>query len=106
MSGRFRRTRTMLGNPLLGQGGVDATSIKLREASFDGADGVVRSTTDYRWIERSTLNASRCRARAPRPSAPAKEASRHLITRAATPPLPPFAKEGTGVASTARHYPL
>jgi hypothetical protein len=34
-------------SPLLGQGGVDATSIKCREASFEGADGVVGSTTDY-----------------------------------------------------------
>ena len=33
--------------PLLGQGGVDATSTKMREASSDGADGVVGSTTDY-----------------------------------------------------------
>jgi hypothetical protein len=32
---------------LLGQGGVDATSNKCREASFEGADGVVGSTTDY-----------------------------------------------------------
>jgi hypothetical protein len=34
-------------NPLLGQGGVDATSNKCREASYEGADGVVGSTTDY-----------------------------------------------------------
>jgi hypothetical protein len=27
--------------PLLGKGGVDATSRKTREATFDGADGVV-----------------------------------------------------------------
>jgi len=35
------------GTALLGKGGVDATSIKWREASFDGADGVGGSTTDY-----------------------------------------------------------
>ena len=34
--------------PLLGQGGVDATSIECREASYEGADGVVRSATDDR----------------------------------------------------------
>jgi hypothetical protein len=33
--------------PLLGQKGVDATTKKYREASFEGADGVVGSTTDY-----------------------------------------------------------
>ena len=34
--------------PLLGQGGVDATVIKWRRASFVGADGVVGSATDDR----------------------------------------------------------
>src|SRR5262245_27893309 len=34
-------------SPLLGQGGVAAPVIKYREASLGGADGVVRSTTDY-----------------------------------------------------------
>ena len=33
--------------PLLGEGGVAAPLIKYREASLAGADGVVRSTTDY-----------------------------------------------------------
>jgi hypothetical protein len=39
--------RSKRGSPLLGQGGVDATSNRCREASFEGADGVVGSTTDY-----------------------------------------------------------
>jgi hypothetical protein len=34
--------------PLLGKGGVAAPLIKCREASLDGADGVVRSTPDNR----------------------------------------------------------
>src|SRR5881409_3808239 len=32
--------------PLLGKGGVAAPSIKCREASFEGADGVVGSTSE------------------------------------------------------------
>src|SRR5206468_674295 len=48
---------------------------KCREATLLGADGVVRSTTDYRWLEPTT------------PSARAREASRNLLDRAATPPL-------------------
>jgi len=36
--------------PLLGQGGVAAPLIKFREASLVGADGVVGSTTDDRWL--------------------------------------------------------
>ena len=37
-------------SPLLGKGGVDATSKKCREATSDGAGGVVRSTTDNWWF--------------------------------------------------------
>src|SRR6476620_10094026 len=44
-------------------------------------------TTDNRWLER-TLDAARCRACAPRPSARAMVASRHFLDRAATPPYP------------------
>src|SRR5204862_8276164 len=40
------------------------------------ADGVVRSTSDKRWLERTT------------PSAPTKEASPLSLMGAATPPLP------------------
>jgi hypothetical protein len=67
------------GIPLLGKGGVDATSKKYREASFEGADGVVRSTSDNRWIERTT------------PSEPTKKASRNLYYWRSH---PSFAKEG------------
>ena len=56
------------------EGGVDATSRKLRAASFDGADGVVIPATDNRWLEITT------------PSAPAKVASQHFLVGAATPP--------------------
>src|SRR5438067_523126 len=52
--------------PLLGQGGVDAPRRKW-SPSFEGAAGVVCSTTDNRWLEPTT------------PSAPAKEASRHFV---------------------------
>jgi hypothetical protein len=44
---------------------------------------VVGSTTDYLWFERTT------------PSVPAKEASQHLISGAATPPW--LAKEGNAL---------
>jgi hypothetical protein len=54
------------GIPLLGKAAVDATSKKYREASFDGADGVVRSSYRLSDVERTT------------PSAPAEEASRHF----------------------------
>src|SRR5213082_3384669 len=55
-----------IATPLLGQGGVDAPSRKWSPSS-EGAAGVVRSTTDNRWLEPTT------------PSAPAKEASRHFL---------------------------
>src|SRR5437870_2612434 len=67
------------GIPLLGQGGVDAPSRKW-SPSFEGAAGVVRSTTDNRWLEPTT------------PSAPAKEAARHFVDGRSHPSL---AKEGS-----------
>src|SRR5437016_9962360 len=65
--------------PLLGQGGVDAPSKKWTR-SFEGAAGVVCSTTDNRWLEPTT------------PSAPAKEAARHFVDGRSHPSL---AKEGS-----------
>src|SRR5437016_7285751 len=65
--------------PLLGQGGVDAPLKKL-SPSFEGAAGVVCSTTDNRWLEPTT------------PSALAKEAVRHFIDGRRHPSL---AKEGS-----------
>src|SRR5215813_12154414 len=55
---------------------------KCREATFDGADGVVRSTPDNRWLQRTT------------PSAPAKEASRHFLSGRIH---PSFTEEGTSL---------
>src|SRR3989449_1889374 len=66
-------------SPLLGKGGVAAPSSKWSR-SFGGADGVVRSTSDNRWLEPTT------------PSAPAKEASRHFLNGRSHPSL---SKEGT-----------
>ncbi len=44
--------------PLLGKGGVDAT-IKKNDAKppLKGADGVVGSSSDYRWLDRTTPSA-------------------------------------------------
>src|SRR3989454_5503906 len=53
-------------SPLLGKGGDAAPSSKWSR-SFGGAAGVVRSTSDNRWLEPTT------------PFAPAKEASRHFL---------------------------
>src|SRR5436189_1276852 len=66
-------------SPLLGKGGVAAPSSKWSR-SFGGAAGVVRSTSDNRWLEPTT------------PSAPAKEASRHFLNGRSHPSL---SKEGT-----------
>src|SRR6059036_3396255 len=66
-------------SPLLGKGGVAAPSSKWSR-SFGGAAGVVRSTSDNRWLEPTT------------PSAPAKEASRHFLNGRSQPSL---SKEGT-----------
>src|SRR5213083_351164 len=65
--------------PLLGKGGVAAPSTKWSR-SFAGAAGVVRSTSDNRWLEPTT------------PSAPAKEASRHFFNGRSHPSL---SKEGS-----------
>ena len=78
-------------SPLLGKGGDAAPSSKWSR-SFGGAarsvspvgrnikNGVVRSTSDNRWLEPTT------------PSAPAKEASRHFLNGRSHPSL---SKEGT-----------
>jgi len=50
-----------------------------------------------RWFERTIIEAARYRACAAPPSAPTNEASRHLISGAAT---PSFAKEGTAAPET------
>src|SRR5207247_8191596 len=71
----LRETRS----PLLGKGGVAAPSSKWSH-SFEGAAGVVRSTSDNRWLEPTT------------PSAPAKEAPRHFLNGRSHPSL---CKEGT-----------
>src|SRR5437016_14157183 len=60
--------------PLLSRGGVDATSIKCREASFDGADGVV------------VVNKISGRGPTPPRLRGNKVASLFFIDRAATPP--------------------
>jgi hypothetical protein len=43
------------------------------EASFDGADGAVCSTSDNRSLEQTILDAARYRACASRPSAPLRK---------------------------------
>ena len=75
--------------PLLSKGGVAARSRKYREATLARADGVVGSSSNkfVLVLEPTTLNASRCRARASRPSAPNKDAARYFIEVASTPPL-------------------
>src|SRR6266581_4195274 len=65
--------------PSLAKEGTAAPSSK-RPRSFGGAAGVVRSTSDNRWLEPTT------------PSAPAKEASRHFLNGRSHPSL---SKEGT-----------
>src|SRR2546426_9779048 len=71
-------------SPLLGKGGDAAPSSKWSR-SFGGAAGVVRSTSDNRWLEPTT------------PSAPAKEASRHFLNGRSHPSL---SKEGTSAFSS------
>src|SRR5437667_3634132 len=73
--------------PLLSQGGVDAPPKRL-SPSFEGAAGVVWSTTDNRWLEPTT------------PSAPAKEAARHFVDGRSHPSL---AKEGSLARPTIFH---
>src|SRR5437667_5280584 len=65
--------------PSLDKEGTAAPSSKWSR-SFEGAAGVVRSTSDNRWLEPTT------------PSAPAKEASRHFLNGRSHPSL---SKEGT-----------
>jgi hypothetical protein len=77
--------------PSLAKEGWTRHKEKCREATFQGADGVVRSTTDYLWLEPTT------------PSAPAKEASRHSIIGRSH---PSFAKEGSFLARSVRQQPL
>ena len=60
--------------PSLAKEGWTRHQQKCREASFEGADGVVGSTTDYRKLNQ------------PPRLREAKVASRNLIDRAATPP--------------------
>src|SRR5437867_4720509 len=84
-------------SPLLGKGGDAAPSSKWSR-SFGGAarsvspvgrnikNGVVRSTSDNRWLEPTT------------PSAPAKEASRHFLNGRSHPSL---SKEGTSAFPSA-----
>src|SRR5919108_1327639 len=68
-------------SPLLGEGGVAAPSSKWSR-SFGGAAGVVRSTSDNRWLEPTILPCfalSGSHSLRSCPSAPAKEASRHFL---------------------------
>src|SRR5438445_9228136 len=93
-------------SPLLGKGGVAAPSSKWSR-SFGGAarsvspvgrnikNGVVRSTSDNRWLEPTTLPCfalSGSHSLRSCPSAPAKEASRHFLNGRSHPSL---SKEGT-----------
>src|SRR6266516_2816970 len=100
---RRQKTHSILLNswaeqtPLLGKGGVAVPSSKWSR-SFGGAarsvspvgrnikNGVVRSTSDNRWLEPTT------------PSAPAKEASRHFLSGRSHPSL---SKEGTSAFPSA-----
>jgi len=68
------------------RGGVDATSKDIAKPPSNGADGVVRPAKLHSGAELTTIKASRYRARAARPSARNRVASRLLIDRAATPP--------------------
>ena len=75
--------------PLLGKGGEDAPSSKW-PLPLKGAAGVVRSTSDNRWLERTT------------PSAPAKEASRLFLNGRSH---PSFAKEGNSPSRQSVPHP-
>jgi len=60
---------------------VDATSIRSREASFNGADEVVQNgTSSKKCILTNFVNPNH-------PVCGAKEATRHFIDAAATPPV-------------------
>jgi hypothetical protein len=71
--------------PLLGKGGVAAPSSQW-SLPLKGAAGVVRSTSDNWWLERTT------------PSAPAKEALRLFLNGRSH---PSFAKEGSSPSAKA-----
>src|SRR5437867_4183197 len=84
-------------SPLLGKGGVAAPSSKWSR-SFEGAAGVVRSTSDNRWLEPTILPCfalSGSHSLRSCPSAPAKEASRHSLNGRSHPSL---SKEGTSAS--------
>src|SRR5947209_2939230 len=98
-------------SPLLGKGGDAAPSSKWSR-SFGGAarsvspvgrnikNGVVRSTSDNRWLEPATLPCfalSGSHSLRACPSAPAKEASRHFLNGRSHPSL---SKEGTSAFSS------
>src|SRR5881396_4147689 len=71
------------------RGGVDAPSIKWIRSEI-GAAGVVSSAKLFRpkhFAELTTITASRCRARASRPSAASSVASRLLLMPQHSPPL-------------------
>src|SRR5213596_2941679 len=75
--------------PLLGKGGVAAPSSKWSR-SFAGAAGVVRSTSDNRWLEPTILPCfalSGSHSLRSCPSAPAMEASRHFFNGRSHPSL-------------------
>src|SRR5216117_221048 len=81
-------------SPLLVKGGVAAPSSKWSR-SFGGAAGVVRSTSDNRWLEPTILPCfalSGSHSLRSCPSAPVKEASRHFLNGRSHPSL---SKEGT-----------
>ena len=79
--------------PLLRRGGVDATSRKYRKASFMERTGWCWSMVQkIKLLANTTVTASHYRARASRPSARAKVASRLLFTPRI---LPSSAEEGS-----------
>ena len=72
----IRRLRDLLGvlpNSPPQRGGVDATSKRCREATFEGADGVVRHEEHFGLPDHPVCNA--------------KKAMQHFIDAAATPPV-------------------
>ena len=81
------------GNSPPDTGGVAAAPIKCRRSLLSAADGVVGIDEVFQsaFLEEvrfwTTINASPYRARASRPAAPLKEASRLLLDVASTPPM-------------------
>ena len=89
-TGAFWDNRRERRSPLLGKGGVAAPSSKWSR-SFGGAAGVVRSTSDNRWLEPTILSCfalSGSHSLRSCPSAPAKEASRHFLNGRRHPSFP------------------